>query len=99
MNKPVYVVRWLCRVNGEESCGVFEYCYTNERDAEKAMLEDIKNTTEEWQALENEYGIGETIHTKQGKYNDNGCIDYYDIWFEKGSFDYHKWWIDKLPVI
>ena len=35
----VYVVRWQKRVDGEDKFGNLDVCYTNEKDAEKAMLQ------------------------------------------------------------
>jgi len=95
----VYVIRWFRLIGDEYESGNFEFCYKDEKAAEQAMLEDVKNTTEEWQKKENERGNGETIHTKAGERNGNGCIDYYGIWFEKDCFNYHDWFIEKLPII
>lgn len=88
----VFVVRWQRMIDGEDESGNFEFCYTNEKDAEKAMLEDVENIKKDW-----EKDI--KVRVKVGEKNDNGCFDYYGIEAEDGSYDRHEWWIDKLPVV
>lgn len=91
--KYVFVVRWLKRIDGEEECGNFEFCYKDEKEAEKKMLEDMENTKKDWEQ-------DEEVKSRIGKKNGNGCSDYCGIWIEdNNTYDYHDWYIDKLPII
>lgn len=90
----VYVVRWLSRIDGEEECGNFEVCYTDEADARKAMLEDVANTKEDW---------GQDVKVSQRFLGPNGKgkknCDYAEITVkDDDTYDYHEWWIDALDV-
>lgn len=94
-----YVVRWQKRVDGEDKFGNLDVCYTNEKDAEKAMLDDMENTRVEWQIDEDSRGFGETIKTCIGKKNENNCATNCSIWFDRYSFDYQDWFVDKLELV
>lgn len=91
----IYVIRWVSRIDGEEECGNFEVCYTEEAKARKAMLEDVKNTKADWEQ------DGVTVNSRTlGPDGENTEIpDYAEITIEDGStYDYHEWYIDELDV-
>ena len=105
MNNKIYVIRWLSRIDGEEECGNFEVCYTDEAKARKAMIEDMKKTKADWEKSNEDYlkGINETVKERTlGPNGEIGCCDYAGIWIEdgngEGTYDYHDWWIDALDV-
>lgn len=91
----IYVIRWASRIDGEEECGNFEVCYTDEDKARKAMLEDFKNTKADWEK------DGKPVNSRtlgpDGE-NEKDC-DYVEITVEDDdTYDYHEWHIDKLDV-
>ena len=95
----VYVVRWRKRVDGEYWFGNLCVCYTNEKDAEKAMLDDMEDTMVEWQTDEDVRGFRETLKTCIGKKNENNCATNCSIWFDRYSSDYLDWFIDKIELV
>lgn len=84
----IYAVRWIKRIDGEEECGNFEVCYTDEDKARKAMLADMENTKKDWEK-------DETVFTNFG----DGSGDYCGIYIGHGTYDYHDWYVDKLEVM
>lgn len=90
----IYAIRWLSRIDGEEECGNFDVCYTDEEKARKAMLEDMKDTKADWEK------DGNPIESRTLGPNgeeDEDC-DYAEISVNGGNYDYHEWWIDALDV-
>lgn len=92
----VYVVRWANLIDGEDECGNFEVCYTDEKDAEKAMLADMEDTKSD--CLK---GWPEGTKSFIGKKNENGCSDFCSVEIEKNllDHDYYEWYIDKLELV
>lgn len=84
----IYAVRWLKRIDGEEECGNFEVCYTDEDKARKAMLTDMENTKKDWEK-------DGTVFTNFG----DKIGDYCGIYMENDTYDYHDWYVDKLEVM
>ena len=93
--KNIYVVRWLNRVDGEETCGNFEFCYESEKDAKKALKADFEQT------LKDVYGkwagCDEVDHIVVHDLDEYG--DFASITVEYNNFDYYNWWVDKLPLV
>ena len=100
--KKVYVIRYSYRIDGEECCGNFEFCYTDEKAAEKAMLQDIEDAKKRWSGFGEK--IGEKVDVKcEMEHGDNGLVDYCSIWIEKPGvncdyWDRHYWWIDMIGI-
>lgn len=92
----IYAIRWLSRIDGEEECGNFEVCYTDEKKARKAMLEDMKDTKADWE----KDGIAVESRTLGPNGEGDKDCDYAEITAEgmDGNYDYHEWWIDALDV-
>jgi hypothetical protein len=91
----IYVIRWASRIDGEEECGNFDVCYTDEAKARKAMLDDVKNTKADWEK------DGKRVNSRTlGPDGENTDIsDYAEITVEDDdTYDYHEWHIDKLDV-
>ena len=84
----IYAVRWIKRIDGEEECGNFEVCYTDNDSARKAMLADMENTKKDWEK-------DETVFTNFG----DGSGDYCGIYIKNDTYDYHDWYVDKLEVM
>ena len=75
-------------MGGEEDCGNFGVCYTDETDARKAMVEDYESTLRKW-----ETDVPDDRNMELIKW-DNFCA----ITLPYDSYDYHNWWIDKLEL-
>jgi len=88
----IYVVRWLQRIDGEESCGNLKTCYTDLAAAQKAMVADfdekVKEWKEMWRGTEEEMHF--VLHEKFPKFR--------SVVIEYGTFDYIDWNVDKLTV-
>lgn len=85
----VFVVRWCKRIDGEEECGNFEVCYTDEELAKAAMLKDFEDTKADW---------GKDV-TESVRMELTQTDDYCSVQMTDGSYDYHEWWIDKLELV
>lgn len=82
----VFVVRFREFVKGEESagCGNFDFCFEDETEAQKAMLEDIDEKVK--CHADNEVNP-QSSHTE----------DYGVVTFDNGNK--YEWWIDKIGVV
>ena len=89
----VYVVRWERRIDDETESGNFEVCYADEREAEKAMLEDMECLKSDWMKNHPD------TKTLVGEKNGNGCSDFCAVTIGDDYYDYHEWHIDKLELV
>ena len=99
MAKKIYVVRWLKRIDGEEECGNFATCYTDEARARKAMLEDYEYTYRDWLFSTEDKDTVKRLTMGPNRSDDPDTADYAGVWVEDNdTYDYHDWWIDKLDL-